>query len=47
MGQCCSCVEAGTVAIITKWGAFNMIAEEGFNCYGCPGYQVAALLNLR
>merc|ERR1712196_426302 len=48
MGQCFSCVENGTVALVTQCGAFKGIAGPGFNCiWCCLGENVQAYLNLR
>ena len=48
MGQCFSCVENGTVALVTQCGAFKRIAGPGFNCiWCCMGENVQAYLNLR
>jgi regulator of protease activity HflC (stomatin/prohibitin superfamily) len=48
MGCCFSCVENGTVGLVTQCGAFKRIATPGFNCICCcTGEMVQDTLNLR
>merc|ERR1711904_746079 len=48
MGGCFSCVENGSVGLVTQCGAFKRIATPGFNCICCcTGEMVQATLNLR
>merc|ERR1712078_310752 len=48
MGGCFSCVENGSVGLVTQCGAFKRIATPGVNCICCcTGEMVQATLNLR
>jgi len=48
MGMCFSCIENGSVGLVTQCGAFKRIATPGFNCICCcTGEMVQDVLNLR